>query len=65
MASDNETLADIVAEMRDATMNGEYDDATVNDWTDRIEAAAKRERELSRKTEQLGMPHSIARMNGT
>ncbi len=39
----HETIADIVSEMRDATMNGEYDDSTVNDWADRIEAAAKRE----------------------
>ena len=48
MASESEkreTIADIVAEMRDATMNGEYDDTTVNDWADRIEASVARERE--------------------
>ena len=38
-----ETVADIVAEMRDATMNGEFDDETVSEWADRIEAAATRD----------------------
>ena len=45
MSDKHETIEDIVAEMRDATMNGEYDDATVDAWADRIEAAWKRERE--------------------
>jgi hypothetical protein len=44
-ARSRETVADIVAEMRDAAMNGEYDDATVNDWADRVEIAARRERD--------------------
>ena len=39
-----EPVTDIIAEMRDATMNGEYDDQTVEDWADRIEAAWKREK---------------------
>jgi hypothetical protein len=42
-ARSRETVVDIVAEMRDAAMNGEYDDATVNDWADRVETAARRE----------------------
>ena len=45
MSDKHETIEDIVAEMRNATMNGEYDDATVDAWADRIEAAWKRERE--------------------
>lgn len=40
-----ETVEDIVEEMRDATMNGEFDDATVNEWADRIEAAWRRDEE--------------------
>ncbi|MBR0196901.1 MAG: Lar family restriction alleviation protein [Kiritimatiellae bacterium] len=35
-----ENLNDIIAEMRDATMNGEFDDETVNAWADRLEAAS-------------------------
>ena len=48
-----ETSKDIVAEMRDATMNSEYDDATVDAWADRIEAAWKREREAGAAAAQI------------
>ena len=48
-----ETSKDIVAEMRDTTMNGEYDDATVDAWADRIEAAWKREREAGAAAAQI------------
>ena len=48
-----ETSKDIVAEMRDATMNGEYDDATVDAWADRIEAAWMREREAGAAAAQI------------
>lgn len=51
MKNTQESSANIVAEMRDAAMNGEYDDQTVNDWADRLEAALKRERLLSKPPE--------------
>lgn len=53
MSDKHETIEDIVAEMRDATMNGEYDDATVDAWADRIEAAWKREREAGAAAAQI------------
>ena len=53
MSDKHETIEDIVAEMRDATMNGEYDDATVDAWADRIEAAWKAERERGAEAAQI------------
>lgn len=56
-----ETSKDIVAEMRDATMNGEYDDATVDAWADRVEAAwrAERERAGAMRREKRGNAAAI------
>ena len=56
MSDKHETIEDIMAEMRDATMNGEYDDATVDAWADRIEAAwrAERERAEAMRREKRG-----------
>ena len=59
MASENETVADIVSEMRQAEATWHRSEIAqlptqyLKEWADRIEAAAKREREAGAEAAQI------------
>ena len=53
MASENETIADIVAEMRDGVVAKGWMEQTLKEFANRIEAATKREREAGAEAAQI------------